>query len=265
MRSSVIALISDLGAKDYFVGAMKGTILSINSNAKIVDITHEVARHDVRAAAFALASAANAFPEGTIFLAVVDPGVGTKRRCILLQTKNGLFFIGPDNGVFTLVAERFGVAKIYEITNKALMNRDISPTFHGRDIMAPVAAHLSLGIKPSEVGPEIKTIKSIEIPHPRVTQLELSGYILNVDNFGNLVTNIDAATALRFAKVGEALKVKIDEKVLKVKFARTFGDVTAGERMCFIGSAGTLEFARNMGNLAEELKIKIGDELIIQR
>jgi len=265
MRSSVIALISDLGAKDYFVGAMKGTILSINSNAKIVDITHEVARHDVRAAALALASAANAFPEGTIFIAVVDPGVGTKRRCILLQTKNGLFFIGPDNGIFTLVAERFGIAKIYEITNKTLMSPKISPTFHGRDIMAPVAAHLTLGVEPAEVGPEIKTIQLIEIPHPELTQSELSGHILNADNFGNLVTDIDTTAALRFAKVGENLRVKIEDKVLEVKFARTFGDVTAGECLCFIGSSGTLEFARNMGNLAEELKIKIGDELIIQR
>lgn len=265
MGPSLIALISDLGTKDYFVGAMKGTILSINSNAKIVDITHEVARHDVRTAAFVLANAAVTFPKSSIFIAVVDPGVGTKRRCILLQTKNGLFFIGPDNGVFTLVAERFGVAKIYEITNKALMNRDISPTFHGRDIMAPVAAHLSLGVKPSEVGPEIKTIKSIEIPHPRLTQSELSGHILNVDNFGNLVTNIDTPTALRFAKVGENLKVKIKGKELTMKFAHTFGEVRAGECLCFIGSAGTLEFARNMGDLAGELKVKIGDEFIIQR
>lgn len=264
MRPSVIALISDLGTKDYFVGAIKGTILSINPSAKIIDITHEIARHDVRAAAFTLANVATSFPKSSIFIAVVDPGVGTKRRCILLQTKNGLLFIGPDNGVFTLVAQRFGIAKIYEITNKALMNRDISLTFHGRDIMAPVAAYLSLGVKPAKVGPAIKTIRSIENPQPKLTRSELSGHILNIDRFGNLATNIDAATALRFAKVGENLKVKIRGKALTAKFVHTFGEVTRGERLCFVGSSGVLEFAKNMGDLAEELKVKIGDEFIIQ-
>ena len=265
MRSRVIALLSDLGVKDYFVGAMKGAILSVNPNAKIIDITHEVPRHDVRAAAFTLASAAATFPRGSIFVAVVDPGVGTKRKCILLQTKNGLFFIGPDNGLFALVAERFGVAEAYQITNKALMRREISPTFHGRDIMAPVAAHISLGVKPAEVGPRLKNIEMLKIPKPKSTATEIRGSILNIDRFGNLVTNIDASMASSFAKLGEALKVRIRGKVIMARLAHTFGEVAPGERLCYLGSSGMLELAENQGNLASKLKVKIGGKLTVRK
>ena len=261
----VIALLSDLGIKDYFVGAMKGAILSVNPNAKIVDITHEMPRHDVHAAAFTLVNAAAAFPRGSIFVTVVDPGVGTKRRCILLQTKNGLSFIGPDNGLFALVAERFGVAEAYQITNKALMRQEISPTFHGRDIMAPVAAHLSLGVKPAEVGPRLKSIEMLKIPKPESTATEIRGSVLNIDRFGNLVTNIDASMASSFAKLGEALKVRIGGKLLRMKFARTFGEAALGECLCYLGSSGMLELAENQGNLADKLKVKIGSKLIIRR
>ena len=116
-----IAIISDLGTKDYFVGAMKGVILQIIPGASIVDITHEVPKHDVRAAAFMLAAAAQAFPKGTIFIAVVDPGVGGKRKCLLMETQNDMFFIGPDNGIFTFVAKQFGVKSVRQITNRGLM------------------------------------------------------------------------------------------------------------------------------------------------
>ena len=265
MRSSVIALLTDLGAKDYFVGAMKGTILSMNPDAKIVDITHEVPKYDVRGAAFILAQAAKAFPAGTIFITVVDPGVGTERKCVLLKTKNGLFFIAPDNGVLTLIAEQLGVSELYEITNRELMMSEVSPTFHGRDIMAPIAAHLSLGVKPSEVGPEIKGIELLQLPRSTATETKLRGNIMSVDDFGNLATNIDAPTISKFARVGEALVVAVADKVLNVKFVRTFGEVGPGGYLCYVGSSGMLGLAKNMGNLANELKVKIGSELIIQK
>ena len=265
MGSSVIALLTDLGSKDYFVGAMKGTVLSVNPDAKIVDITHEVPKYDVRRAALILAQAVKAFPEGTIFVTVVDPGVGTERKCVLLKTKNGLSFIAPDNGVLTLVAEQLGVDKIYEITNRELMMPEVSPTFHGRDIMAPVAAHLGLGVKPSEVGTELKEIKLLKLPRPTVTEIELRGRIMSIDDFGNLATNIDAATILKFARVGEALVVAVANKVLAVKFARTFGEAKPGGYLCYVGSSGMLELAKNMGDLANELKVKIGSKLSIQK
>ena len=262
---SIIAILSDLGTKDYFVAAMKGVILSINPDAKIIDITHEVPKRNVQTAAFTLANAAETFPKGTIFTAVVDPGVGTKRRCVLVQTRNGMFFIGPDNGIFTLVTERFGVAKIYEITNKELMMPKISPTFHGRDLMAPVAAHLSLSLKPSVVGPEVKVLKRLKMPTPKLTEARIVGCILNIDDFGNLVTNIGAALISRFAGPGETMQVSVGRKDLKARFVRTFGGVRQGENLCYIGSTGSLEIAKNMGNLAEVLGARAGDEVTLRR
>jgi len=262
---SIIAILSDLGTKDYFVSAMKGVILSINPDAKIIDITHEVPKRDVRTAAFILANAAETFPRGTIFIAVVDPGVGTKRRCVLIQTSNGMFFVGPDNGIFTLVAERFGVSKIYEITNRQLMMPKVSPTFHGRDLMAPVAAHLSLGLKPSMVGPEVKVLKRLKMPMPKLTKAKIVGYILNIDDFGNLVTNIGADLISRFTGLGKTMQVSVGEKDFKARFVRTFGDVRPGENLCYIGSTGSLEIAKNMGILAEAVGAKQGDEVTLKR
>lgn len=246
------------------MGAIKGAIISINPSASIVDITHEIPKHDIRAAAFTLAKAAETFPKSSIFVVVVDPGVGTKRRCVLLRTRNGMFFIGPDNGVFTLVAERFGVAEAYEISNKSLMRPQISATFHGRDIMAPIAAHLSLGLRPSEVGPKIKNFKRLRIPKPKLVKGEVFGHIMNVDNFGNIVTNI-GANLMRFVEFGELLRVSTKGKSIEAKFVKTFGDVSTGENLCYIGSAGSLEIARNREDLASSLGVKSGDEVRVRR
>lgn len=262
---NAIAILSDLGIRDYFVAAMKGVILSINPNVTIVDITHEVPKQDIRTAAFTLANAAETFPKGTIFVAVVDPGVGTKRRCVLLQTRNGMSFIGPDNGILTLVAERFGVSRIYEITNKTLMMPKVSPTFHGRDLMAPVAAHLSLGLKPSSVGPEIKALKRLKMPTPKPTKTKIVGCILNIDDFGNIVTNIGANLITRFTGLGEILWVSVGGKDFKTKFVGTFGDVKPGENLCYTGSARSLEIARNMEDLAGALGVRLGDKVILRR
>jgi len=261
----IIALLSDFGTGDYFVGAMKGAILSINPAATIVDLTHDIPKRNILAASFTLAHAAESFPPGTIFIAVVDPGVGTKRKCVLLSTKNGFHFIAPDNGLLTLAAERFGVNEIRELSNKEFMGREISATFHGRDVMAPVAAHLSLGLEPSEVGPRLKTIQRLEIPGSKLTESEIRGAVLHVDDFGNLITNIGAAEISGLAKLGDTLKVEVGGKKFLVKFARTFGDVKAGERLCYIGSAGMLELAKSMGNLAEELRLKPGASIVIRR
>ena len=260
-----IAILSDLGTKDYFVGAMKGAILSVNPDAKIIDISHEIPKRDILAGAFVLANAAETFPKGTIFIGVVDPGVGTERKCILLETLKEQLFVGPDNGIFTLVAEKFGVLKIREITNRKLMRPEISPTFQGRDIMAPVAAHLSLGIEPAEVGPESKGMKKLEIPRPKSLKKELRGSVLNIDDFGNLVTNIGADLVSRFSGLGEVLKIRVCGRVFPAKFVRTFGEVRRGERLCYVGSSGMLEFAENFGNLAEKLKVKIGSAIRIKR
>lgn len=261
---SPIALISDLGIKDYFVGSMKGTILSINPKAQIVDITHQIPKHDTQKAMFVLSNCTSSFPRETTFVAVIDPGVGTERRCILLRTNNGLNFIGPDNGVFTLIAENFKVEDIREVTNEQLMRHDISDTFHGRDIMAPVAAHLSMGLNLEEVGPKIEGIKTLEIEEAEVTDGEIHGIVLSIDDFGNLVTNIRADLIKEIVAPGEILKISLGEHEFEAPFVKTFGEVPKGKKLCLIGSSNFLEIAKNMGNLKKEIISKRNDELIIK-
>ena len=160
----MITLTSDFGLKDPYVAEMKGVILTINPNATIIDITHDVEKFDIRMGAFMLASAAPYFPKGTVHLAVVDPGVGTERRAILVQTKQG-FFVGPDNGVLMLAAKNQGIEHIYELSNPKFMLPKVSATFHGRDIFAPAAAYLDIGVKPAEFGPEITDAVMPEFVH----------------------------------------------------------------------------------------------------
>lgn len=251
-----IALITDLGNKDYFVGSMKGEILSINPDAKIVDITHKVPKHDVFTASFILANASETFPENTVFVAVVDPGVGTERKCILLRTENGFDFIGPDNGVFTAVADKYRIKEVREISNKHLMRSKVSYTFHGRDLMAPVAAYISKDPQRTKVGPKIERMETLEIEEPKISESQISGKILHIDNFGNLITNIPEKLIKEFFETKETIKIELGEKEIEAPFLESFGNVAKGEILCYIGSADTLEIAKNQGNLASDLKTK---------
>jgi len=262
---AIIALLSDLGTEDYFVGAMKGVILSINPEAAIVDITHEIPRHSVLTAGFTLARAAETFPRGTIFVAVVDPGVGTGRKSILLCTRNGLFFIGPDNGLFTFAAEHFGVREIRELTNPKLMRDEISATFHGRDVFASVAAHLSLGIEPSEVGPVMTELRKLEVSGPKIVGEEIVGEVLAIDSFGNILTNIGRELVENFASLGDTLELKIGEKKLFAKFLKAFGEVETGETLCYVGSIKLLEIAKNLGNLAGDIDARVHSKVRLRK
>jgi hypothetical protein len=263
MRRPVIGLLSDLGTRDYFIAAMKGTILSINPDVELVDVTHEIPKFNVWDGAFTLVQAAKSFPKGTTFVVVVDPGVGTRRKCILLQTKSGLRFIAPDNGVLTLVAQEFGIDEIRELSNRDLMLSEISTTFHGRDMMAPVAAHLSLGVGSSKVGPKLRKMELLPIKAPATSKGRLVGQVIHIDDFGNIVTNLKRELVSGF-RLGNRLGINVGRKSLKAKFARTFGEAPPKELVCYVGSAGLLELAKNRGNAARELKVKIGDEFIIK-
>lgn len=259
-----IALLSDLGEKDYFVGAMKGVILSINPEANIVDISHNIPKHDIHTGAFVLLNASKTFPDSSIFLAVIDPGVGTERRCILLRTKNDMNFIGPDNGVFTLVANNFEVKEMREITNEKLMRSKVSNTFHGRDVMGPVGAHLSLGVKPSKVGPEIEELKLLDLKEPELKNNEVHGQIMKIDNFGNLVTNISEDLIKKLGKSGEPFEIDVGRYQFQAPFVETFGDVPEGKKLCYVGSVNSLEIAKNRGNLAEEIGAENAEQLNIR-
>ncbi len=185
-----IALITDFGTRDYFVGAMKGVILSINKDAKIIDITHEIPPQDIRSAGFNLHACYRDFPRQTIFVAIVDPGVGSKRRAILVQTES-YYFVAPDNGLLSFIYRNEKEFTVYELTNDKFFYGNVSKTFHGRDVFAPVAAHLSAGIKAKEFGKEIKNYTRFKIRDPKKTgDGVIEGEILHIDQFGNIVTNI---------------------------------------------------------------------------
>ncbi|MEM2192502.1 MAG: SAM-dependent chlorinase/fluorinase [Candidatus Hadarchaeales archaeon] len=262
LKRRVIALLSDLGTRDYFVGAMKGAILSIAPEAIIVDIAHDLPKFDALRAGFILLQAARYFPPETIFIAVVDPGVGGKRKCLLLRAGNGQMFIAPDNGVLTFVAETFGVKEIREITNRKLMLSEISKTFHGRDLMAPVAAWLALGKNPSEVGEVVNEMVRIKIPKAEARGKSVMGAISHVDDFGNIITNIPGELA-KFS-TGEKLRVKVGKKRFSCIFGKKFSDVPPGELICYAGSAGTIEVAENLGSAQQRLKVKIRERIIIE-
>ncbi|MGC8998993.1 MAG: SAM hydrolase/SAM-dependent halogenase family protein, partial [Candidatus Bathyarchaeia archaeon] len=209
------------------------------------------------------ASAAPYFPKGTIHIAVVDPGVGTKRKPILIETEKG-FFIGPDNGILALAVETQGIKHVYEIANPKYMLPKISTTFHGRDVFAPAAAHLSKGVSPSEFGPEIW-----QIVKPRFAKIVrkgsmLVGEVIHVDGFGNVITNF-TAKELESLGIRENLNLKIGETALKLRLCRAYAEVEAKKPLAIIGSHDFLEISVNKGNAARMFKVKAGDKVILYR
>lgn len=195
----LISLLTDFGDKDNFVGVMKAVILKINPQAKIVDLCHQIKHQGLEEAAFLLAHSFKYFPEGTIHLVVVDPGVGTKRKKILVKTKN-YYFVAPDNGVLSAALKLERAQKIIEITKEKYFLKPVSNTFHGRDIFAPAAAHLSLEKKPESFGKKISKIKELNLPKPNKSKNELNGQIIYIDHFGNLITNIKKASFNRLTE-----------------------------------------------------------------
>lgn len=243
--AEIITLTTDFGLKDPYQGAMKGAILSINPGACLVDITHLVSPGNILEGAFILFEAYGFFPEGTIHVGVVDPGVGGKRMPLLIQTRRH-FFIGPDNGFFSLLAEKEEVIRVINLTKKEFFLKEVSPTFHGRDIFAPVAAHLSLGADPSELGEEVKDYLRIELPRTEREGGVLKGEVIHIDSFGNLITNIRGEELKNY---GGPLEVSLRGfNVGGVK--KTYCTVEKGSPVALIGSSGFLEVAVNSGSAA---------------
>jgi len=255
----MITLTTDFGLKDPYVAEMKAVILGICPSVVIVDITHEVAKFNIRMGAYVLASVVPYFPEGSIHVGVVDPGVGTRRRPIVIQTRQG-FFAGPDNGLLVLAAEKQGIEHIHELTNPRFMLPKVSHTFHGRDIFAPAAAHLMNGVKPEEFGPEIR--KAVQPEFAKVTRKNgvLVGEVLHVDGFGNIITNINEKEAAQCHVKGE-LSVELAGCKLKLKFCEAYGETKPHEQLALIGSHGFLEISINQGSAAEKFKTKPGDKI----
>ena len=245
----MISLLTDFGTADYYVGAVKGAILSINPSAVIVDITHEIPPQDVAAGAFTLLAAYKTFPAGTIHVAVVDPGVGSTRRPIIVSA-NGQFFVGPDNGLFTYIYDREPSRRIIHVTADRFFRPEPRTTFHGRDIFAPVAAALSNGVAIEEFGAEI----SDEI---RLPSLETPLRIIHIDRFGNCVTNI---TRDRF----DSESLIINGRTIR-EFRRFYGEGDNESLFAIWGSAGFLEISVNGGSAAQVLGVKRGDEVSLRQ
>jgi S-adenosylmethionine hydrolase len=251
----IITLTTDFGIRDPYAGALKGAILSVNPDATIVDITHSIGPGNVIEGAFALLGAYQFFPKGTVHVAVVDPGVGGKRMPILIETSR-FFFIGPDNGVLTLAASRDRIRRAVELKEERYFLKPVSHTFHGRDIFGPVAGHVSKGTGIRRFGPNIteNAVKAIGLPRIQTKKTGLTGSVVHIDSFGNLITNITS----------DAVNWRFEEVIVSVKRASikgikdTYGVAPEGALVALIGGAGFLEIAVNKGSAKERLKADIG-------
>lgn len=252
----MITITSDFSLKDSYVAQMKGAILSINPNAVLVDVTHNVEKFNVRHGAFMLASVVPFFPRGTVHLAVVDPGVGTERRAIVVQTESG-YLVGPDNGLLMLAAKSQCIEHVYGISDKKFMLSPISNTFHGRDIFAPAAAYLDRGILPSEFGLEVTDPFMPDFVEVMNDEGSFCGEVLHVDSFGNIVTNV----TLRDTKAIKRVKITLSNQTVDIPFRKTYGQENFKQVIALIGSHGFLEIALNQGSASEELQVKIGDSI----
>ena len=254
----MITLTSDFGLKDPYVAEMKGVILTINPKSILIDITHDIEKFSIRKAAFTLASAVPYFPDGTVHLAVVDPGVGTQRRALVIQARKG-FFVGPDNGLLILAAQNLGIEHVYHLTNSKFMLPEVSNSFHGRDVFAPAAAYLEKGVQPTEFGPEIMDPIIPAFAQVKHSNGSLTGEILNIDGFGNIITNINEKDML--CKEGKTVNVELTSASLKLLFGKAYAEAKRKDPILLIGSHGFLEIALNQASAAEKFHVKAGDKI----
>jgi S-adenosylmethionine hydrolase len=250
-----VTLLTDYGLADAYVGQLKGAILSICPTAKLIDLTHVVPPQDVRTGAFLLWTAADAFPPGSIHLAIVDPGVGTARRAVAAQCARGDLFVGPDNGLLGPALDRLGGAScVVELTNSRFWRAAVSLTFHGRDIFGPVAGHLAQGVPLTQLGSLLERLeRPFAFPLPRRTPDEVVGEILHVDGFGTLITNIPGE------RVASAFTVVLKGQRIQGRKAAPFESVPGGSPLAVVGSQGLLEIAIREGNAAAALGASVGD------
>lgn len=248
MNRPIITLLTDFGLSDHYVGAMKGVILSICPDAQLVDITHEIRPYSILEAAFTLSQAWRYFPQGTTHLVVVDPGVGSSRRPLVAEA-DGHRFVAPDNGVLTMI----GPFTAREIRESGFFRASVSQTFHGRDIFAPVAAHLATGISPQDFGPAINDPLHLAGLEPVLTGPgEWTGIVLRIDRYGNVVTNLSSLRFLQSAE--ETPKLRFSARFVN-QYYPTYTAAPPGELFVVGGSSGYIEVSMNQGDAASELAV----------
>jgi S-adenosylmethionine hydrolase len=261
LTNPIITLTTDYGLNDHLVGVMKGAILKINPEAQIVDITHNIAPFDLLDGALAIASAYLYFPPRTIHVVVVDPGVGTERRPLLVSGQNQ-YFLAPDNGVLSGIYEREHPVIVRNITSEHYFLQPVSKTFHGRDIFAPVAAWLSKSWQPGSMGEEITDYKKFAMPRPKQADGLWKGVVLKVDAFGNLVTNFRAEDLSPEALEKGEISLQVGNYAVS-RLVPTFANGNAGEAIAYIGSNGYLEIAVNKGSAAKTLGLGRGAAVLL--
>ncbi|GAB6945052.1 S-adenosyl-l-methionine hydroxide adenosyltransferase family protein [Vulcanisaeta sp. JCM 14467] len=261
----IITLLTDFGYDSYFVPSMKGVILSLNPDAVIIDITHAIPPFNIYKAAFTLWASYKYFPRGTVHVVVIDPGVGTSRRAIAIKTRN-YYFVGPDNGVLMMAAEDDGIIEVRAIESREFMRPVISSTFHGRDIFAPVAAYLSLGLDISMLGPRVTDPVKLPGISSKVSRGVADSRIIYIDHFGNAYTGVrEGDLGTLGLEYGDELRVVIPRRGadIRVRFLRSYGYANEGETLALINSEGFLELSVNRGSFAQRFGVEEGDEVTI--
>lgn len=251
----IIALLTDFGTRDWYVGTLKAVILSRAPRARLVDITHEIPPQDTVAGAFTLAAAAPWFPPGTIFLAIVDPGVGSRRALLAVQA-DASYFIGPDNGLLTLSLQRAKRVRTLRLTNRRYWLPEVSRTFQARDIMAPVAASLATGVAFARLGVPMPQVASLDVPSLQRKGRTLLAHIMHIDAFGNLITNLSGHTILPPEQAG---RLTIRYKRRPVRVVSSYADGRPDELVAVVGSLGFVELAVRNGSAAWTLNARRGD------
>ena len=264
--SGIISLTSDFGLTDPYVGQMKGALLRRNPTVRLIDLTHAIPRQDISEAAIVLHSSYAYFPAGTVHLLVVDPGVGSQRG-MLAAEGDGHYFVAPDNGIFSLLLRDQLISRVYQIEKRKSSAETVSSTFHGRDIMAPVAASLAGGTDLAAVGPKISPTACVrlDLPVAHSTEQSISGEVLRIDHFGNIRTTIRRQDLEHFAdKQGCQVRLNTRDRQERATVRSIYAEAEQNELIALIDSAGYLEIAVNMGSAAERTRCRIGDPVHIE-
>lgn len=260
----VVAILSDFGYRDHYAGVMKGVIARIAPHAQIIDLTHGIPPQAITAGALVLAQSWRYFPARTIFLAVVDPGVGTARLPIAIETRAGARFVGPDNGLLSLAADDAGLRRIVELKAPRFRLHNVSSTFHGRDIFAPAAAWLARGASIRALGPALDKLAPLLLPEPSLTTGRIRGEVIYVDGFGNLITNISAKILARLAASfrTKPLSVRIKDSAA-IKIYRAYGEAPARSSLATVGSFNLLEIAIRDADAAMHYRAQAGASVTV--
>ena len=256
----IVSLLSDFGLRDGYVAQMKGVILEKCPDAKIIDISHQIERHNIPMGSFILETTVPHLPKGTVHLAVVDPEVGSERKAIMIECESG-FLVGPDNGLLARASEKLGLKSIRKIREKSLDKKPITNTFHGRDVFAQVAGMLLANKKPDEIGDAVSGLERLNLVPARIAGTKLTCQVLHVDNFGNIITNVEEEQFHKMGKVGTKIMIRTGNSEFHARIVKSYYELAPDIVGVLIGSQGYAEIALRERSASEELDLKPLDEL----